>query len=146
MTGPEPSGGPGAPAATGGRGRARLVSVRFQRTSHGRCHTEVTLDWGDRKVVAAGAEDMASAAGELRSAAQAAVNALEAGGCRPRLALLGTRAVRAFDSNVVIVALTAHEPSGPMRLVGSALGEDDDLPSIAVRAVLHAANRLITRP
>ena len=56
--------------------------------------------------------------------------------------LLGVKAVKAFDSSVVIVSLSSTEDGPATRLVGSCL-VDDDLPKGAARAVLSATNRLL---
>ncbi|HUG28734.1 MAG TPA: hypothetical protein VMK53_10620, partial [Gemmatimonadales bacterium] len=80
-------------------------------------------------------------AGELRCSAQACLNALTAVIRGTAFELLGVKAVRAFDSSVVIVSLaTTGQERGP-RLVGSYLTEED-LPKGAALAVLNATNRL----
>jgi hypothetical protein len=50
--------------------------------------------------------------------------------------------VRAFDATVIIVSLSAREPGGARRLVGSYL-TDTDPPRGAALAVLNATNRMM---
>ena len=88
------------------------------------------------------AEGLCSPTGELRCAAQAAVNALEkAVEGKVGLELLGVKSVRAFDSNVVIVSLSCHHEV-PQRVVGSYLAQEH-LPRGAALAVLNATNRML---
>jgi hypothetical protein len=59
--------------------------------------------------------------------------------------LLGVKAVRAFDSTVVIVSLAVHGEgpgAGGARVVGSYLTENDT-PRGAALAVLNATNRIL---
>ena len=56
--------------------------------------------------------------------------------------LLGVKAVRAFDSTVLIVSLSVREEALAKRLVGSFL-TDADPPRGAALAVLNATNRML---
>jgi hypothetical protein len=89
------------------------------------------------------AEGLGSAAAELRCAAEAAAEALRAA-VEEKLdfELLGVKAVRAFDSTVVIVALSCHNGDRAVRLVGSCLTEETPHRCAAL-AVLSATNRFL---
>ncbi len=89
------------------------------------------------------AEGIASAAGSLRCAALAAVRAIEQSINVPMsLELLGVKALRAFDSTVIIVSLSTHQEAESRRIVGSYLTEDGRERGAAL-AVLNATNRLL---
>jgi hypothetical protein len=90
------------------------------------------------------ADGLASEAGELRCAAQACVGALsQAVAGDLGFELLGVKAVRAFDSTVVIVSLSiTHQDAAAYRVVGSYL-TDNDPPRGAALAVLNATNRIL---
>jgi hypothetical protein len=101
------------------------------------------LEWQPGDPYAGEAEGVASQAGMLRCAAQAAVTALESAiAGRIKFELLGVKALRAFDANVIIVSLTTQGEGPSRRIVGSYLAEDD-LERGAALAVLHATNRLM---
>jgi hypothetical protein len=59
-----------------------------------------------------------------------------------RFELLGVKTVRAFDETVVLAQVAVVAGRGPTRLVGAAMG-DDDQPRAAVLAVLNATNRVL---
>ena len=59
-----------------------------------------------------------------------------------RFELLGVKAVRAFDANVIIVSLATHGESAGHRVVGSYLTEEDAARGAAL-AVLNATNRIL---
>jgi hypothetical protein len=58
------------------------------------------------------------------------------------LELIGVKAMRAFDANIVIVSVGATREGNPERLLGSYLAEQDPLRG-AVIAVLNATNRVL---
>jgi hypothetical protein len=101
------------------------------------------LSWSDGREFAGESEGVISPTGELRCAAEATVQALEKA-VKPRLSfeILGVKAVRAFDANVIIVSLTAKADGSPSRLVGSYLTEGDAARGSAL-AVLNATNRIL---
>lgn len=89
------------------------------------------------------AEGIASQTGSLRCAAEAAVRAIEASiSMRMTFELLGVKALRAFDSTVIIVSLSSHMEAEARRIVGSFLTEDGRERGAAL-AVLNATNRLM---
>jgi hypothetical protein len=103
---------------------------------------EVELDWVDGIKVRGSASGQSSATVDLRVAAEAALRALEQF-AEGELAfeLIGVKAIRAFDANVVIVSV-ANRKAGPQRLLGSCLVEGDPVRGAAV-AVLSATNRVM---
>ena len=50
--------------------------------------------------------------------------------------------MRAFDTNLMVVALLAYQNGEVTRVIGTAITEDDQLAGVA-RATLHAVNRLV---
>ena len=101
------------------------------------------LAWGDRPPLAGMAEGVCSPSGELRCAAEACLAALAEGVPKRRFDLVGVKALRAFDSTLVVASLAERGGSGGPRLVGSVLAKRNHVPA-AVKAVLHAVNRVIT--
>jgi hypothetical protein len=130
------------PAATS-RERVRFAAFEFHRLPSGSCRARVVLEWQPQQPFVGEAEGVASPAGMLRVAAQAAVTALESAiAGRVKIELLGVKALRAFDTNVVIVSLTAHGDGPSRRIVGSCLAEAA-LERGAAMAVLNATNRML---
>src|SRR3972149_802186 len=76
----------------------------------------------------------------------AAVRAIEQSiNVRVTIELLGVKALRAFDSTVIIVSLSTHLEAESRRIVGSYLTEDGRERGAAL-AVLNATNRLLGNP
>ena len=124
------------------RERLRFIDFELRRLQNGRCRARVVLEWHPEEQFIGSAEELASQAGELRCAAQAALEAIDhAIQARVKFELLGVKAVRAFDATVVIVSLSARAEEAT-RLVGSCLTEVDP-PRGAALAVLNATNRLL---
>jgi len=123
--------------------RLRFSAFDLERLSNGRCHARVTLAWVDDIEFSGDCEGLSSQAGELRCAAQACVDALtKAVDDAVRFELFGVKAVRAFDSTVVIVSLALTGETGAHRLVGCCLTEADASKGAAL-AVLNATNRVL---
>lgn len=125
--------------------RVRFESFALRRFPNGDCEARVALEWRDHPSVVGEARGHGSESGELRCAAQACLNALAPVIRHTAFELLGVKAVRAFDSTVVIVSIAATGQEGGPRLVGSYLAEAD-LPQGAALAVLNATNRIVSRP
>ena len=88
-------------------------------------------------------EGLMSQSGELRTAADACVAALsKAIQGRAQLELLGVKAVKAFDNNVIIVSMAYTEDGKGQRLVGCFLADTDSARGAAL-AVLNATNRIL---
>jgi hypothetical protein len=140
---PEPKSFESKLAAQLKRERLKFSNFRFARTQSGLCTAEVTLEWLDGVTVVGRASGQSSPMGDLRVAAEAALHALEsfAGGALS-FELAGIKALRAFDANIVIVAVVVRKGEGPNRLLGSYLAEQDPVRA-AVVAVLNATNRLL---
>ena len=107
--------------------RLRFAEFTLDRLPNGRCRARVGLTWKDSEQFTGEGEGLASQAGELRCSAQACVMALGQavqGGLS--FELLGVKAVRAFDSTVVIVSLAVHGegPGGGQRRPGNHPGEN----------------------
>lgn len=129
--------------ATPVRERLRFVEFDFRRLPSGGCQARVVLEWMPEQQFVGLAEGIASATGSLRCAAQAAVRAIEQSiNGRMTFDLLGVKALRAFDSTVIIVSLSTHLGAEPRRIVGSYLTEDGRERGAAL-AVLNATNRLL---
>lgn len=123
--------------------RLRFAEFTLDRLPNGRCRARVGLTWRDSEQFTGEGEGLASQAGELRCAAQACVVALgQAVQGSMSFELLGVKAVRAFDSTVVIVSLAVHGDSNGQRVVGSYLTENDTARGAAL-AVLNATNRIL---
>ncbi len=123
--------------------RLRFAEWELDRLPNGRCRARVGLTWKESEHFVGESEGLASQAGELRCAAQACVNALAdavQGGLG--FELLGVKAVRAFDSTVIIVSLAVQGEGSGHRVVGSFLTETDAARGAAL-AVLNATNRIL---
>lgn len=124
--------------------RLRFADFVLDRLASGRCRAKVTLSWQDADEWLGESEGLASQSGELRCAAEACVIALtKATKSALRFELLGVKAVRAFDANVVIVSLSLLDGNETQRLVGCFLTEDADPTRGAALAVLNATNRVL---
>ena len=122
--------------------RLRFTDFVMERLSNGRCRAQVKLTLMDDMEYKGDSDGLASQAGELRCAAQACVEALSRSvGDAVKFELFGVKAVRAFDSNVVIVSLALTGESGAHRVVGCCL--TDDPSRGAALAVLNATNRVL---
>ena len=125
------------------RERLRFVEFDFNSLPNGRCTCRVVLQWDPTAPFEGKADGLGSPTGQLRCAAEAAVAALQqAVEGKVDLELLGVKAVRAFDSVVVIVSLTCHNGAPAQRVVGSFLATEE-LPRGAALAVLNATNRML---
>jgi hypothetical protein len=124
--------------------RLRFVGFKLDRLPSGECRARVTLAWPDGPRFEGEARGLTSQAGELRCAAQAALQALMQAVRDPAFELVGVKAVRAFDATVVIVSLGLPGHSEGPRIVGSYLTEGDP-PRGAALAVLNATNRLLAK-
>lgn len=125
------------------RERLRFVGFAFERLPNGRCRAEVTLELGPGERWIGRADGVASEAGELRCAAEATLRAIEQSVLgHASFDLLGVKAVRAFDTVVLIVSVVSRGDGVTHRLVGSFLADHDIARGAAV-AVLNATNRLL---
>lgn len=124
--------------------RLRFSEFVLDRLPNGRCRARVTLSWPEGSEFGGEAEGLASQSGELRCAADACVAALtRATSNELRFEVLGVKAIRAFDANVVIVSLSHPGGERPQRLIGCFMTEDADPTKGAALAVLNATNRIL---
>ena len=124
--------------------RLKFAEFSLDRLANGRCRARVVLTWQEGNEFLGESEGLGSQAGELRCAAEACVMALtKAVKEELRFELLGVKAVRAFDANVVIVSMAVPEQNETHRLVGCFLTEDADPTKGAALAVLNATNRIL---
>jgi len=123
--------------------RLKFQEFVLQRTPSGRVSCKVSLAYGE-DVHAGSATGTSSPAGDTRLGAEAALHAIESflNGAL-KFELIGVKAVRAFDSNVVIVSVRQHGGSGPDKMLGCYLADDDQVRGAAF-AVLNATNRTVT--
>ncbi len=125
------------------RGRLRFTGFTFARSRAGACEAEVTLAWTDGRTVTGRAAGQSSPLGDYRIAAEAAMNAIDGFVTGVlRFDLVGVKAIKAFDANVVIVSIHAHKQGEVAKLLGCVLAESDPIKGAAL-AVLNATNRLI---
>lgn len=124
------------------RERLRFTNFQFGRTPQGACSAEVELEWLNGQRVKGRAEGTSSAMGDLRVAADAALQAIrEFSEGALDLELVGVKALRVFDANVVIVAIS-RRGDATARLLGCYLAEADPIRA-SVIAVLNATNRIL---
>lgn len=120
------------------------MSATLTRAADMRCQAEVCLEWEGVEYRGKD-EGVGRSAIEHRVSAEATLRALALllrGDLRFRL--IGTKAVKAFDDNVAIVAVGVHGNGvGERHVIGAALAEDHDLVRGMARAVLNATNRLL---
>lgn len=125
------------------RRRVRLVSANLTRAADMRCQGEVCLEW-EGVEYRGKQEGVGRSIIEHRVVAEATLKALELllrGDVRFRL--IGTKAVKAFDDNVAIVAVGVDgvEGGAERHVIGAALAEENDMVRGVARAVLNATNR-----
>ena len=132
-------------SATPGRGRLRFESLSYEPYPDGSSRVSVALEWMGMlhwgKATGTGTME-----GDLRASAEAALAAAEAAtGGTVSLSLLGIKAVRAFDSRVVIAAVDARAAGQHVKLLGAHAVAEGDLPRAATLTVLDAVNRFLGR-
>jgi len=130
------------------RERLRLANFSFTRTPNGQCAATVEVEWLDGEHVSGRSGGQSSPTCDMRISAEATLHALESfikqrgGGEAFRFDLLGVKALRAFDANVIIVSVGLRRPEGQIRLLGCHLAEEDQLRSTVI-AILNATNRIL---
>lgn len=131
------------PDAPQPRRRVRFTSLSTERPTAGLVKASVRLEWSER-VYEGHAEAESSIVGDLRVCAQATLCALEAV-LEGALAfhLVGVKAARIFDQEVVVVLAYVDGPQPGRQLLGTAITTDDQPMRAAVLAVLNATNRTL---
>ena len=123
--------------------RVRLVKCRLERrpTAISRVIVELSGPGPDQTIICQ-REGTACPAGDLRLASLATLDAVsQATGGAIRVDLIGTKPLRAFDTNLIVVAGVAHVDGKATKVLGAAI-VDDDLLLATSRATLAAVNRL----
>jgi hypothetical protein len=104
------------------------------------------MDWTQGRSYSGEAEGNQTLEGEVRAAAEAALEAaVGAAQGELDLDLRGTKALRVFDSWVVVVMVRAWTGDDPIQLLGAYPCPDEDTARGAVLAVLDATNRVLER-
>jgi hypothetical protein len=124
--------------------RLQLLGCRLERGPAATSRVSVQFaDPDSDEMVEYRQEGVACPGGDLRLAALATLDAVtRTSGGTTRLELVGVKPVRAFDTNLMVVALIAHRDGITSRVVGTAISDSDQLTGVA-RATLHAVNRLV---
>lgn len=128
--------------------RSRLRFAAFEKTSlpDGRCRVHVELEWKNQKVFEAEVKGTQTREGETRAAAEAALEAAgRATEGRLDLELMGAKAVRVFDSWVVIVSARGKSEASEYHIIGSYACPDDRTARGAAIAALDATNRILEK-
>ena len=128
--------------------RSRLRFAAFEKTSYpdGRCRVRVELEWKDGRVFEGEMTGIQTREGETRAAAEAALEAAgRATDGRLDLGLMGAKAVRVFDSWVVIVSARGTSDTSDYHLIGSYACPDDRTARGAAIAALDATNRILEK-
>lgn len=119
--------------------RVRLLSVERFPQPDGRIRVTVTLEWAGTKHVG-DATDLGGTP-QLRASALATLEALRSVlGGEPPARFIGVKQFRAFDTEIVVVALSRPGRGAP--LVGAVAG-GDEITQAAARATLQSLNRLL---
>lgn len=128
------------------RTRLRFDDFQLERFSNGRCQVRVRFQWTQGRSYPGEADGTQTLEGELRAAAMAAIQAIQtAAEGQLSLDMGGAKAVRAFDSWIVVVSLRGEAEGETLRLMGAYPCPDEDTPRGAVMAVLVATNRIMER-
>lgn len=125
--------------------RLQIARVDYRPGSDGSGNVEVDLEFQGKHWTGIG-RGLMTREGDLRMGAEATLQAIiDSTGERFRPELGGIKAVRAFDSWLVIVSIEVDEDGGRLRLLGAETAEDGNLVRGAVLAVLDALNRVLQR-
>ncbi|MGD2121933.1 MAG: hypothetical protein PVJ76_09315 [Gemmatimonadota bacterium] len=128
------------------RTRLRFEDFELVRLPNGRARIRVRMDWTEGRSYSGEAEGNQTLEGEVRAAAEAALEAaVGATQGELDLDLRGTKALRVFDSWVVVVMVRAWTGNDPIQLLGACPCPDEDTARGAVLAVLDATNRVLER-
>lgn len=125
--------------------RLRVARVDYRPGADGRGDVEVALEYGGRRWTGTG-RGLMTREGDMRMGADATLEAVVAstdGSFRPVLG--GIKAIRAFDSWLVIVSVEVDDAGRHLRLLGAEAAEGGNLVRGAVLAVLDALNRVLER-
>lgn len=128
------------------RERLRFAEFEYECAPDGCCVASIVLEWEAGERFRGWAEGTQTPQGELRCGASAAVAAAEkAGGGAIEFTLAGVKAVRAFDSWVIIVAIRGKAEDQDYQLIGSYATPGDQSARAAAMSVLDATNRVLVK-
>lgn len=128
------------------RTRLRFENFDLERFPDGRCSVQVHFEWTEGQRFLGESQGTQTLEGEIRAAARAGLEGIEkAAEGHLTLELAGAKAVRVFDSWVVVVSLRAQADGETLRLMGAYPCPDEDTSRGAVMAVLVATNRIMER-
>lgn len=123
--------------------RLRLLKVERVPSPDGYARVRVALEWGGQRHVGE-AQGVLTREGDLRTGADATLKAVaSATGGRLRFGLIGIKAVRAFDSWIVICSVEARGGERHWKLIGARSTDADDMVRGATTAILDALNRVV---
>ena len=126
------------------RQRLRFEDFQLVRFPNGRSRVTVRMDWTQGRSYSGEAEGNQTLEGEVKASAEAALRAASgASDGKLDMDLRGTKALRVFDSWVVVVMVRAWVEEGPLQLLGAYPCPDEDTPRGAAMAVLDATNRVL---
>ncbi len=126
------------------RTRLRFEDFELVRLPNGRARIRVRMGWTEGRSYSGEAEGNQTLEGEVRASAEAALEAaVGATEGELDLDLRGTKALRVFDSWVVVVMVRAWTGDEPFQLLGAYPCPDEDTARGAVLAVLDATNRVL---
>lgn len=126
------------------RERLRFEDFQLVRFPNGRSRIRIRMEWTQGRSYSGEAEGNQTLEGEVRAAADAALIAVaRATEGRLEFDLRGVKALRVFDSWVVVVMVRTWAQEKPLRLLGAYPCPGEDTPRGAVMAVLDATNRVI---
>lgn len=126
------------------RCRLRFDDFTLERFPDGRCKTLVRLEWTRNRRYEGEAEGTQTLEGEIRAAASAALSAVaSATGGELAFELRGVKAIRVFDTWMVVVSTRAQFDGETRRLMGSYPCPDENKARGAVIAALDATNRIL---
>lgn len=130
-----------SPPASGPR--LRLLRVERVPSPDGYARARVALEWNGERHVGE-AQGVLTREGDLRTGAEATLKAVTAAtGGRLRLGLIGIKAVRAFDSWIVICSVEARGGERHWKLIGARSTDAEDMVRGAATAILDALNRVV---
>lgn len=125
--------------------RVRCHSVATKTTQDSRCLVEVEMEWKSGPRIRGLGKGTATREGMLIAGADAALDAL--GQITKDVLTIecrGAKIVRAFDAQVIIVALRAHAAERRYDLIGACTAPEDDVVRGVVLGVLDATNRILS--
>lgn len=125
--------------------RLRLIGCRLERqpAARSRVSVEFAGAWFDKPMVCQ-QEGATCPGGDLRLAARATLDALTTA-TRGAISfdLIGVKPSRAFDTNLMLVAVMVRHDGKSTKALGVAVDEDNTVLA-TVRATLHAVNRFVS--